>query len=211
VPYHTAFLDLITKEYRLEELEVVPRIASLVWDSFSLEQRGHAPFNVHPFRRGDLFGNKVHHLEKMRDAKTTFHTQALSGGGGGGGGEGCGTTLPMPPHHGFSRNDLIVLMLQPQGTGYFLGALSLLTVEGIVTTEARVLGVEPGDGPVGGFRIDPLLREAVLSALAIVDGMAPPLGGAVGSCNPCLGDLVSGARLSPLGRGGLRGRDEVSP
>ena len=140
----------------------------------------------------------------LGNAKTTFHTWALSGGGGGGRGEGCGTTSPMPPNHGFLRNDLIVLMLQPQGTGNFLGVLSLLTAGGVITAKARVLGVVPGNGQVVFFRMDPLLREAVLLALAIVDSTAPPLGGAVGSGNPCLGYLVSGARLSPRAGGGFK-------
>ena len=69
-----------------------------------------------------------------------------------------------------------MLTFQPQGTGNFLGASSLLTARGVVTAEARVLGVVPGKGRVGGFRMDPLLREAVLLALAIVDGTAPPPG-----------------------------------
>ena len=117
----------------------------------------------------------------------------------------------MPPNHGFLRNVLIMLMRQPQGTGNFLGASSLLTAGGVVTAEARVLGVPPGDRQFGGFRMDPLLREAVLLALAILDATAYPLGGAMGSGNPCLRDLVSGACLSPLRRGRLRGRDKVSP
>ena len=50
--YHTAFLDLITEKYRLEESEVVARIKSSASDPFSLERRGHALFDVHPLRRG---------------------------------------------------------------------------------------------------------------------------------------------------------------
>ena len=49
----------------------------------------------------------------------------------------------MPPNHCFLCNDLIVLTLQPRGTGDFLGASSLLTAGGVVTAEARVLGVGP--------------------------------------------------------------------
>ena len=80
----------------------------------------------------------------------------------------------MPLNHGFSCNDFTVLMLQPQGTGNFLGVSSLLTDGDVVTAKARVLGIVPGDGQVGGFWMDQLLREAVLLALVIVDGTAPP-------------------------------------
>ena len=104
-----------------------------------------------------------------------------------------------------------MLTFQPQGTGNFLGASSLFTARGVVTAEARVLGVVPGKGRVGGFRMDPLLREAVLSALAIVDGMAPPPGWRHGQRQSMPWISSEWSASVPPCRGGLQGRGEVSP
>ena len=278
--YHSTFLDLISEEYRVEESEVISRIESSISDPFALERCGHALFDVHPQRRGNLFADEVYRLEKSRDATTTFHASVAGGGGGGRGGGGRrGTTpsSPLPPNHNFSRNDVIVLTLQPRGTGDFLGTSSLPTTKDAVTVEARILNVgpayldvaipagkyadafgpasnnavvgegkgdpdsrvrvdrffsdvpfrrmvaalgqltsvperrddgggggvagtrggNPDDGRVGGFRMDALLKEAVLSTFAIVDEMASSSSssssssdGGAGS-NPGLGDLVS--------------------
>ena len=54
------------------------------------------------------------------------------------------TTLsPLAPNHCFLRNDVVVLTLQPRGTGNFFGLLFLSMAGGTVTAEARVLGAGP--------------------------------------------------------------------
>ena len=178
---HAAFLDMIAEARRLEESGVIDRIESLASDPHSLERRGHALFDVHPRRRGNIFGDEVYRLENPRDATTTFHRALLSVGGGGWGG---GTTMPspLPPNHGFLRNDVVMLTLQPRGTGDFLGLSSLPTAGGAVTAVVRVLGVGPAyvdvaippgryasafgplsnnDAGGGGGRGDPNLRVRV--------------------------------------------------
>src|SRR5210317_940978 len=53
--YHATFSNLISEEYQLEEAEVIHRLESSIGDPFSLEIAGHAIFDVHPQRRGNLF------------------------------------------------------------------------------------------------------------------------------------------------------------
>jgi hypothetical protein len=137
--YHTTFLELISEEYQLEESEVISRIEASVVDPTMLERSGHALFDIHPQRRGNLFADEVYRLEKSRDATTTFFLQSSSGGSSG----SRGLPSPLPPNHNFSRNDVIVLTLQPKGTGDFLGTSSLPTNLDAIMVEARVLNVGP--------------------------------------------------------------------
>ena len=102
-----------------------------------MEKSGHALFDIHPQRRGNLFNDEVYRLEKTFDATTTFF--AANGTP-----ENTSSILsPLPPNHKFSRNDVIVLSLQPRGTGDFLGTTSLPTNKDAVSVEARVLNIGP--------------------------------------------------------------------
>ena len=286
--YHTTFLELISEEYRLEESQVITRIESSSSDPFMLERSGHALFDIHPQRRGNLFADEVYRLEKSRDATTTFFNSAAAasattttttttriGGGRNGRGKSSGSRSsssssgpsPLPPNHNFARNDVIVVTLQPRGTGDFLGTTSLPTNTDAVMVEARVLNVGPAyidvaipagkfstafgpasnnvgeegkgdpdmrvrvdrffsdvpfrrmvaalgqltsvpdrqqqqqdggnptyDTRVGGFQMDALLKEAVLSTFAIKDDTA--LDG--GMSNPTLGELPKKLAKPPL-------------
>ena len=202
-------------------------------DPFLLGKSGHALFDIHPQRRGNLFNDEVYRLEKSLDATTTFFATSTRP-------ENSSILSPLPPNHKFSRNDVIVIVvsLQPRGTGDFLGTSSLPTIKDAVRVEARVLNVgttylgvaissgkfltsfgpasnnikrmvtalgsfvtsvpeqqqhqqgtavaSPKYGKrVGGFQMDTMLKEAILSTFAvkddhILDGMR----------NPSLGDLV---------------------
>ena len=222
-----------------------------------MEKSGHALFDVRPQRRGNLFSDEVYRLEKSNDATTTFFPASMATSS-----SSATSPSPLPPNHKFSRNDVIVLSLQPRGNGDFLGTASLPTNTDTVVVEARILNVGPtyidvaipagkfstafgpasnnsgeegrgdpnmrvrvdrffsdvpfkrmvaalgqltsmpqralneggGDSSsgsvydkrVGGFQMDPLLKEAILSTFAIKDEVMLD-----GMSNPSLGDLVS--------------------
>lgn len=76
----------------------------------------------------------MYRLQKSHDATTTFHTADN---------RSPHDVSPLPTNHKFSRNDVIVLTLQPAGTGDFLSAASLPTNPDAVLCEARVLNVGP--------------------------------------------------------------------
>lgn len=79
----------------------------------------------------------MYRLQKAKDATTTFFSKEY-------GDIGTGTLpSPLPSNHKFSRNDVIVLTLQPRGTGDFLSSTSLPTNPDAVLLEARVLNVGP--------------------------------------------------------------------
>ncbi|KAL7527395.1 hypothetical protein ACHAXR_001941 [Thalassiosira sp. AJA248-18] len=250
--YHSTFLALISEEYQMEEAEVITRLESSIADPFMLEESGHALFDIHPLRRGNLFNDEVYRFEKSRDATTTFFANSATP-------ENSSNLSPLPPNHKFSRNDVIVVSKQPRGTGDFLGTSSLPTNKDAVSVEARVLNVGPTyidvaipmgkfstafgpasnnrgdegkgdpslrvrvdrffsdvpfkrmvaavgqltsvpeqqqqqgavvsspkyDKRVGGFQMDTLLKEAILSTFAIKDDFMLD-----GMSNPSLGDLV---------------------
>jgi hypothetical protein len=115
-----------------QEAEVITRLETSLTDPFSLEKSGHALFDIHPERRGNLFNDEVYRLQKAADATTTFYTDGNRD-----------NPSPLPTNHKFSRNDVIVLTLQPTGTGDFLSATSLPTNPDAVLLEARVLNVGP--------------------------------------------------------------------
>lgn len=92
---------------------------------------------MHPQRRGNLFSDEVYRLQKAMDATTTFHTDKTNKE------QASYQSSPLPPNHKFSRNDVIVLTLQPRGTGDFISTSSLPTNPDAVLLEARVLNVGP--------------------------------------------------------------------
>eukprot|EP00581_Thalassiosira_minuscula_P012788 CAMPEP_0183714346 /NCGR_PEP_ID=MMETSP0737-20130205/8885_1 /TAXON_ID=385413 /ORGANISM="Thalassiosira miniscula, Strain CCMP1093" /LENGTH=1079 /DNA_ID=CAMNT_0025943253 /DNA_START=214 /DNA_END=3453 /DNA_ORIENTATION=+ len=133
--YHSTFLDLVSLEYQMEESEVIQRLESSIANPFLLETSGHALFDIHPQRRGNLFSDEVYRLEKSADATTIFFSATTT--------TNTGNTSPLPPNHKFARNDVVVMTLQPRGTGDFLGTSSLPTQKDAVVVEARVLNVGP--------------------------------------------------------------------
>ena len=231
-----------------------------------MEKSGHALFDVHPQRRGNLFSDEVYRLEKSNDATTTFFSTSMAATS-----SSATSPSPLPPNHKFSRNDVIVLSLQPRGNGDFLGTASLPTNTDAVVVEARILNAGPTyldvaipagkfstafgpasnnsgeegrgdpnmrvrvdrffsdvpfkrmvaalgqltsmpqralneggghsssgsvyDKRVGGFQMDPLLKEAILSTFTIKDEVMLD-----GMSNPSLGDLVSIVFLEFVGR-----------
>ena len=113
---------------------MITRLESSLTDPFVLEKSGHALFDIHPQRRGNLFSDEVYRLQKADDATTKFYTDNN---------RELYPTSPLPSNHKFSRNDVIVLTLQPSGTGDFLSATSLPTNPDALMLEARVLNVGP--------------------------------------------------------------------
>jgi hypothetical protein len=75
-------------------------------------------------------------LLKAGDATTTFDQE-----------ENIGKEVQpkgaLPRNHKFSANDVVVLTLQPKGSGDFFGSGSLPTNKDAVTVEARVLSTGP--------------------------------------------------------------------
>lgn len=110
-----------------------------------MEISGHALFDIHPQRRGNLFNDEVYRLEKSTDSTTTFYDESDSSSSAEIDVKPTMThrPSPLPPNHKFSRNDVIVITLQPRGTGDFLGVSSLPTNKDAVLVEARVLNVGP--------------------------------------------------------------------
>ena len=107
-----------------------------------MEKCGHALFDLRPQLRGNLFNDEVYRLAKAPDATTTFFAPRSKAATEGKEGRG-GAPSPLPPHHRFSRNDVVVLTKQPRGAGDFLSASSLPTAPDAARLEARVLSVGP--------------------------------------------------------------------
>lgn len=127
--YHASFLEPLTKEYESEEREVLGRIEASVDDPLPLEQAGYALFDMVPERRGNLFlQQEVYRLVKAPDATTVSRTEKDA-------------RSALPAQHKFTKNDVIVLTEQPQGSGDFFSALP--TSEDSTTAEAIVLSVGP--------------------------------------------------------------------
>ncbi len=113
------------------------RIKASIDDPLGLEISGHAVFDLYPERRGNLFSDEVYRLTKAKDA-TAFYTL-----------ENQPDTEPsrnlslMPPSSKFSNNDVILLTLQPQGSGDFFDPRSLPTTTSATSIEGRVIGTGP--------------------------------------------------------------------
>jgi hypothetical protein len=114
------------------------RIKVSIDNPLALELSGYALFDLYPLRRGNLFSAEVYRLNKAFDATSTYPRTAdwqdsLN----------SGNETVLPPNHRFSKNDVIVLTLQPNGSGDYYNPLSLPTNEFAVTAEARVLNSGP--------------------------------------------------------------------
>lgn len=141
--YNNKFLRLLTEEYRQEEEEVLGRIKASVDDPLGYEAAGFALFDLYPERRGNLYSDEVYRLVKARDATTTF-SESVSLDASNNNNEETKNNEDqrfLPPNHKFSSNDVIMLTLQPQGSGDFFNIASLPT-QG-VAIEARVLNAGP--------------------------------------------------------------------
>jgi superfamily I DNA and/or RNA helicase len=103
-----------------QELEVTGRIESSIEDPLGLENAGQALFDMYPERRGNLFSDEIYRLTKSKDA--------------------C---QGMPVNSKFSKNDVIVLTLQPMGSGDFFDPKNLPTGSTAITAEARVVSTGP--------------------------------------------------------------------
>lgn len=111
------------------------RIRASVDDPLGYEAAGFAIFDLYPERRGNLYSDEVYRLVKAKDATTTFSEDGDKSDMHSKG------RCQLPPNHKFSRNDCIMLTLQPGGSGDFFGVASLPTNG--VSIEARVLNTGP--------------------------------------------------------------------
>ncbi|GKY92395.1 hypothetical protein MPSEU_000210400 [Mayamaea pseudoterrestris] len=138
--YHNYFLKLLTLEYQVEEEEVLSRIKASLDSPLSLELSGYALFDMFPSRRGNLFSDEVYRLIKAFDAASVYHRDAdydvLPA-------SAATNETNLPSNHRFSKNDVIMLTLQPSGSGDYYNQASLPTSDTAVTLEARVLNTGP--------------------------------------------------------------------
>jgi hypothetical protein len=116
-------------------------------DPLALEVAGFALYDLQVSRRGNLFRDEVYRLEKARDACTIYNSssnndnkkhlyrQSRS--------RPASTSTTLPPNHKFARNDVILLTLQPKGSGDFYSESSFPLSEAAVKAEARVLNTGP--------------------------------------------------------------------
>ena len=105
------------------------RIKSSVEDPLGLELAGHALLDMYPERRGNLFSDEIYRLVKARDATTNV--------------ENTDGPQILPPNNKFSKNDVILLTLQPMGSGDFFDPHHLPTSSSATKIEARVINRGP--------------------------------------------------------------------
>ena len=123
------------------------RIKASLDDPLSLEVAGHCTYDMYPERRGNLFSDEVYRLTKANDASFVYNEldqknsedqeNALSSGDDG------HQQRYLPPNHKFSNNDVILLTLQPRGSGDYYEALNLPTSSTATSIEGRVIATGP--------------------------------------------------------------------
>jgi hypothetical protein len=113
----------------IKESQVLNRLQNSLNDPLILEISGHALFDMYPERRGDIFTDEVYRLTKAKDA--TSYSKSI------------GKLNSLPDNHKFSQSDVIVLTLQPLGSGDFMGPESMPLSDEATILEARVLNVGP--------------------------------------------------------------------
>eukprot|EP00526_Cylindrotheca_closterium_P003007 CAMPEP_0113630316 /NCGR_PEP_ID=MMETSP0017_2-20120614/15749_1 /TAXON_ID=2856 /ORGANISM="Cylindrotheca closterium" /LENGTH=994 /DNA_ID=CAMNT_0000540771 /DNA_START=126 /DNA_END=3107 /DNA_ORIENTATION=- /assembly_acc=CAM_ASM_000147 len=133
--YHNKFLKMLTDEYNHEEQEVMGRIKRSLDDPLGLEIAGHAIYDLFPQRRGNLFSDEVYRLVKANDATTTFEDPEDD--------ETNGSRMLLPPNHKVSNNDVILMTLQPDGSGDFFNANNLPASTTAISVEGRVISTGP--------------------------------------------------------------------
>jgi hypothetical protein len=100
----------------------------------ALEKAGYALFDLVPSKRGKLFADEVYRLSRADDtAVPQSPSQQLD----------AFSPITLPPNHKFAKNDVIMMTLQPNGSGDFFNPESLPTNEHAVSVEARVLNSGP--------------------------------------------------------------------
>jgi hypothetical protein len=124
--------------FEFQEQEVLNRIKSSIEDPLGLEMKGHALYDIYPERRGNLFSDEVYRLVKARDATLSYappkDDEGLS----------SSSSVPLlPPNHKFSNNDVIMLTLQPQGSGDFYDPRNLPISSDAISVEGRVIATGP--------------------------------------------------------------------
>jgi hypothetical protein len=125
----------------MQEEEVLGRIKNSIDDPMALEKAGQAIFDIFPSRRGNLFSDEVYRLCKAQDATSVYSRPITDGDAA----PMSSASAPyLPPNHKFAKNDVIMLTLQPNGSGDFFNPASLPTnTEQAVSAEARVLNTGP--------------------------------------------------------------------
>ena len=98
--------------------------------SYYVELTGHALLDMYPERRGNLFSDEIYRLVKAKDATTNFENND-------------GGQQNLAPNNKFSKNDVILLTLQPLGSGDFFDPKHLPTSDSAVKIEARVVNRGP--------------------------------------------------------------------
>jgi AAA domain len=115
--YHQYFLRYLTAEYQAEEEEVLSRIKTSLDNGspIGLEISGHALFDMYLERRGNLFQDEVYRLTKATDATTIYNQQQKNDDND----SINNIKRYLPSNHKFSNNDVILLTIQPSGSGDF--------------------------------------------------------------------------------------------
>eukprot|EP00977_Amphora_coffeiformis_P007600 scaffold1667_cov173-Amphora_coffeaeformis.AAC.28 len=142
--YSNKFMHLLQAEYKAEEDEVLGRIKASLDEPISLEVAGYALYDMEASRRGNLFSDEVYRLTKAPDATTVYDTTSDNDDISKGPRKGNSSKSPMPPNHKFRPNDVILLTLQPKGSGDFFDSTTTSPLsEEATQLEARVLNVGP--------------------------------------------------------------------
>jgi hypothetical protein len=115
----------------------------------SLEDGGHALFDLYPERRGNIFADEVYRFTKARDSVSSYLAPATEDAkkekkdnNASHPNNNDGIQL-LPHNHKFSTNDIILLTLQPDGSGNFYGTTALPNHRDATSVEARVLNTGP--------------------------------------------------------------------
>jgi hypothetical protein len=130
----------IHSSFILQEQAVRQRIEASAENPLPLEIAGHALFDLYPQRRGNIFSDEVYRLAKSHDATSTYSSPSETKNDS----KNEELNSILPPNHKFSQNDVIMLTLQPSGTGDFFSRTTVPTNKDVATSiEARVLSTGP--------------------------------------------------------------------
>ena len=127
-----------------QEAEVLARLEASADDPLGLEMSGHALLDMYPERRGNIFSDEVYRLTKAFDATTVFGRPGVDDDADGAEDDiGNDNINYLPPNHKISTNDVLMLTLQPAGSGDFFGPSTLPTAKDATSVECRVLNTCP--------------------------------------------------------------------
>lgn len=118
----------------MQENEVFHRIEASLDDPIGLEGTGNMLLDMALERRGNLFSDQVYRLYKACDASTGVESVRK---------KNRSARLALPTNHKFGNNDVIVVTLQPRGSGDFYSSRTLPTSETASCFEARILNQGP--------------------------------------------------------------------